>query len=321
MHLVQTMAYVNEVPWHGLGQQLAHDQPLEVWAEQAGMNWRIEAADVRFAARGANVDVTSAFPEQKVLYRSDTNAPLAIVSKRYQVVQPAEILEFYRDLTDIGGYELETAGVLKEGRKFWALARTGQTVSLKGHDQVNGYLLLATACDGTLATTAQFTSVRVVCNNTLAIALSKGHGVVKVSHRSQFDAQAVKRQLGIAVSSWDDFTQYMKALSERRVNARTTEAFLQHVLTYPIAGASDGRKTAVNDRAFKSVHELFVGRGKGSNLASANDTAWGLVNSVTEFVDHYRRARSNDHRRDAAWFGQGAQIKQRAWDEAMKLLA
>ncbi|WP_158755498.1 DUF932 domain-containing protein [Dyella sp. S184] len=319
MHLVQTMAYVNEVPWHGLGQQLARDQPLEVWAEQAGMNWRIEAADVRFAACDAGTIRT--FPEQKVLYRSDTMAPLAIVSKRYQVVQPAEILEFYRDLTDIGGFELETAGVLKEGRKFWALARTGQTVSLKGRDQVNGYLLLATACDGTLATTAQFTSVRVVCNNTLAIALANGAGAVKVPHRSQFDAQAVKRQLGIAIASWDDFITQMKALSECRVNAKTTEAFLQRVLTYPAAIVAERGATVVNDRAVKSVRELFAGRGKGSDLASATGTAWGLVNSVTEFVDHHRRARSDDHRLDAAWFGQGAALKQKAWDEALKLLA
>lgn len=321
MHLIQTMAYVNEVPWHGVGKQLAHDQPLEVWAEQAGMNWRIEAADVRFAARGTGVDVIRTFPEQKVLYRSDTKAPLAIVSKRYQVVQPAEILEFYRDLTDIGGFELETAGVLKEGRKFWALARTGQTVSLKGGDQVNGYLLLATACDGTLATTAQFTSVRVVCNNTLAIALANDTGAVKVPHRSQFDAQAVKRQLGIAVASWDDFMMQMKALSECRVNARTTEAFLQRVLTYPAATITDRGATVVNDRAVKSVQELFAGRGKGSNLTSVAGTAWGLVNSVTEFVDHHRRARSDDHRLDAAWFGQGAALKQKAWQEALSLVA
>jgi len=114
------------------------------------------------------------FPEQKVLYRSDTKAALSVVSSRYQVVQPKEILEFYRDLTEVSGFELETAGVLKEGRKIWALAKTGQHATLKGNDTINGYLLLATACDGTLATTAQFTSIRVVCNNTLAVALSNG---------------------------------------------------------------------------------------------------------------------------------------------------
>ena len=78
-----------------------------------------------------------------------------MVSGRFQVVQPSEILEFYRDLVSLGGFELETAGVLKEGRKLWALAKTGQSVSLKGNDRVKGYLLLATACDGTLATRAR----------------------------------------------------------------------------------------------------------------------------------------------------------------------
>lgn len=141
MHLVQTMAYINETPWHGLGQRLAPHQPLEVWAESAGMNWRIEESEVRFVAGNGGLGAIHAFPEQKVLYRSDTKAPLSVVSNRYQVVQPAEILEFYRDLTEVGGFELETAGVLKEGRKLWALARTGQSAMLKGRDQVHGYRL------------------------------------------------------------------------------------------------------------------------------------------------------------------------------------
>jgi phage/plasmid-like protein (TIGR03299 family) len=320
MHNVETMAFVNQRPWHGLGQQLAPQEPIEVWTKRAGMNWRIESAGVQFDA-GEGDDPGQEFPGQKVLYRSDTKAPLAIVSDRYQVVQPAEILEFYRDLTDLGGFELETAGVLKEGKKFWALARTGQSVSLKGRDEVNGYLLLATACDGTLATTAQFTSVRVVCQNTLAIALSKDAGAIKVPHRSQFDAQAVKRQLGVAIASWDDFMLQMKALSERRVNAKAAEAFLQRVLTYPATGATEHRATVVNERALKVVHHLFAGRGMGANFSSANNTAWGLVNSVTEFVDHHRRARSEDYRLDAAWFGQGAELKKRAWDEALELLS
>jgi len=321
MHLVQTMAYANETPWHGLGHQLAPHQPLETWAESAGMNWRIEESEVRFVAGAKGLGTIHAFPDQKVLYRSDTKAPLSVVSNRYRVVQPGQVLEWFRDLTETGGYELETAGVLKEGRKFWALARTGQSASLKGKDQVHGYLLLATACDGTLATTAQFTSVRVVCNNTLAIALGEGQGAVKVHHRSQFDAQAVKRQLGIAISSWDGFMVRMKALAERKVTPDMAEAYFKRVLTYTAVNPAGQPVTAVNDRALKAVQELFTGRGKGANLASASGTAWGLLNGVTEYIDHHRRARSEDHRRDAAWFGAGAAVKQKAWDEAMKLVA
>ena len=324
MHLINSMAYVGAAPWHGLGNQLSPKQPIEVWARQAGMDWTIESADVRFVAGSIsgssnNIGSIHAFPEHRVLYRSDTKAPLSVVSSRYQVVQPREILEFYRDLTEVGGFELETAGALKDGKKLWALARTGQSVSLKGRDEVNGYLLLATACDGTLATTAQFTSVRVVCNNTLQIALGDSAGSVKVPHRSQFDAQAVKRQLGIAISSWDGFMVRTKALADRKVSDSAAEAFFRRVLTYP--ASSSVPTPATNDSAIRAAQTLYAGRGKGATLASASGTAWGLVNSITEFVDHHRRAHSDDNRRDAAWFGAGNVIKQRAWDEAMKLVA
>lgn len=291
MHLVQTMTYSGAEPWHGLGNKLAPKQPLEVWKRAAGMDWTIEEADVRFVAAGnRNLGSIHAFPEQKVLYRSDTKAPLSVVSARYQVVQPEEILEFYRDLTEIGGFQLETAGVLRQGRKLWALARTGQSGMLKGKDEVNGYLLLATACDGTLATTAQFTSIRVVCNNTLQIALGNSAGAIKVSHRSQFDAAAVKRQLGIAVSTWDAFMARTKALSERKVTDSAAEAFLRRVLTYSTANLPDRETVAVNERAIKVVGQLYVGRGKGADLPSASGTAWGLLNSISEYVDHHRRA-------------------------------
>ena len=318
MHLVETMAYSGEKPWHGLGNRLAPQQPIEVWKRQAGMDWKIEEAEVRYIAGSHNLGVIHAFPEQKVLYRSDNRSPLSVVSKRFQVVQPGQILEFYRDLTDCNGFELETAGVLREGRKFWALARTGQSTTLKGRDRVDGYLLLATACDGTLATTAQFTSVRVVCNNTLSIALGGATGAIKVPHRSRFDPDVVKRQLGITVSSWDGFVARMKALVERPVDPDSVEGLLRRVLIYT---GPDGKTPVVNEQALANVRSLYEGGGRGARLASSRGTAWGLLNSVTEFVDHHRRARSDDHRRDAAWFGPGAEIKRRAWDEVMKLVA
>ena len=318
MHLVETMAYAGEKPWHGLGNKLTTLQPIDVWKRQAGMDWMIEESEVRYITGNHTVGAIHSFPEQKVLYRSDTKRPLAVVSKRFQVVQPEEVLEFYRDLTEYSGFELETAGVLKEGRKFWALARTGQSTTLKGKDQVNGYLLLATACDGSLATTAQFTSVRVVCNNTLQIALGDNRGAVKVPHRSEFNADAVKQQLGITVAPWNRFVTKMKDLVACPVDPDSVDGLLRRVLVYP---GQAGKAPVVNEQAVRSVRALYDGGGRGAQLASSRGTAWGLLNSVTEYVDHHRRARSDDHRREAAWFGQGAQFKQRAWDELVQLTA
>lgn len=127
-HQLEQMAYVGETPWHGLGNQLTQNQPIEVWAQQAGMDWRIESSNVSYMAQNQRGQcIIMPYEEQRVLYRSDTHTPLSVVSQRYQEVQPKEILEFYRDLTEQSGFELETAGVLKGGKKFWALARTGQS--------------------------------------------------------------------------------------------------------------------------------------------------------------------------------------------------
>jgi len=317
-HLLEKMAYVGDVPWHGLGSQLSANQPIEVWAQQAGMDWSIREAPVSFITGDTdNLGVIQSFPENKVLFRSDTKAPLSVVSQRFQVVQPGEILEFYRDLTEVSGFELETAGVLKGGRKIWALARTGQSSTLKGNDVNNAYVLLATACDGTLATTAQFTSIRVVCNNTLAVALGASNGAVKVRHSTSFDAQAVKRQLGISVSTWSSFMYQMKGLSERKVKTHEAANYLMQVFSHD-------RKTVngnASDRTMAKVLALFDGHGKGAELASSKGTALGLLNSVTEFVDHERRARSADHRLDSAWFGQGAALKGKALDQALLLIS
>ncbi|WP_271680476.1 DUF932 domain-containing protein [Thermomonas mangrovi] len=318
MHLVESMAYVGERPWHGLGNKLAAGQSIEQWRQSAGMDWTIEQSDVRFVTGGPTVGAIHSFPEQKVLYRSDTKRPLAVVSKRFQVVQPGEILEFYRDLTEHAGFELETAGVLREGKKFWALARTGQGATLKGRDEVNGYLLLATSCDGTLATTAQFTSVRVVCNNTLQIAVGDNRGAFKVPHRSAFNAEAVKQQLGVTVAPWASFVAKMKDLVACPVDPDSVDGLLRRVLVY---AGQPGKAPVVNEQAVRSVRALYDGSGLGSRLASSRGTAWGLLNGVTEYVDHHRRARSDDHRREAAWFGHGARFKQRAWDELVKLVA
>lgn len=341
-HQVEQMAYVGDTPWHGLGNQLTQHQPIEVWAKQAGMDWRIESSDVSYMAQNERgQSIIMPYEEQRVLYRSDTHAPLSVVSQRYQEVQPMEILEFYRDLTEQSGFELETAGVLKGGKKFWALARTGQSTTLKGKDVSNGYILLATACDGTLATTAQFTNIRVVCNNTLAIALrgqSSGAGVVKVPHSTKFDADKVKQQLGISVRAWDEHMYEMKQLSQRKVTQGEAAAYFDAVFNNTSMSVADQEENIIqfyrniatpnpakeksepNGRAMTKVMDMFNGQGRGAELSSAKDTAYGLLCSITEFADHERRAMSTDHRLDSAWFGAGAALKQRGLEQALRLV-
>lgn len=313
------MAFVGDTPWHGLGNKLPKNQPIEVWQKAAGMDFEIKQTNVLYNAdnNDGNILNLRSNPDSTVLYRSDNHKALSVVSKKYKVVQPRDVLNFYRDLVSVGGFELETAGILRDGKKLWALAKTGQETMLAGGDCVKAYLLLATSCDGSLATTAQFTSVRVVCNNTLQMAVGDRKGAIRVPHSTTFDPAIVKQELGLGVTAWDEFMASIKALSLRPVNKFEAMSYLVNVLGDPALPLNE----QPNSKAIQTVYGLYLGEGKGSKLQSASGTAWGLVNGVTEFVETHRRARNQDYRLDSSWFGPGAVIKQKGFEEALKLAA
>lgn len=313
-HEISSMAYVGAKPWHGLGNQLTEQQPINIWLKEAGMDWTIEQSDVLFNADNAALHIRP-YSDSKVLFRSDSLTPLSVVSNRYKVVQPHEVLNFYKDLVSVGGFELETAGVLKGGRKLWALAKTGQESRIKGNDRIKAYLLLATSCDGTLCTTAQFTSVRVVCNNTLQMATRDSSGAVKVPHSTKFDPMQVKEALGIGFAQWDSFMRNLKQLGQRGVSPMEADQYLRVVLNEP-----EYQADVADSKVFQKVSRLYLGDGMGADYSAANGTAWGLLNAVTEYVDHHRRARNQDNRLDSAWFGQGAQLKQKALEQALTFI-
>ena len=214
------MAYIGETPWHGLGEKLPPGQPIEAWLKAARLEWHLERLPVQYLVDGK----IRTMPDRFVLARSDTRDALSVVSGDYQLVQPKEVLEFYRDLVSDFGYTLETAGALNGGRKVWALASTGVTghVGDRDTDPVKMYVLLATSCDKTLATTAAFTSVRVVCQNTLFFALddvkSQGRKSIKVPHTRRFEMQNVKEQLGLIDASWSKFLKQLRAAAAHRLD-------------------------------------------------------------------------------------------------------
>lgn len=321
------MAYIGEKPWHGLGQELQDGATIEQWQQAAGMDWKIQRAKVRYAiAHGSQPSDYAEWPEYNVLMRSDNKAPLGMVSDRFKVVQPHDVLEFFRDLVEVAGFKLSTAGTLYGGRKFWALADIKTEDRIVGNDLIRGKLLLATACDGSMRTIAKNVAERVVCANTLAIAMDeRGAPQVTVSHRTNFDAKAVKAQLGVAVDSFHKFIHNAKELSLFPINNQRADAFLCNLLaTEPLANTDKDSlifNTVRETAAYKRILDLFQGQGKGASLPGVKGTAWGLVNAVTEYHDHHHGARTDSAKLNHAWFGAGDVIKQAAMQQAMVLVA
>ena len=316
------MAFVGQKAWHGLGNELEAGASIETWAQAAHMDWEIFRTAVKFDVINDDpfstvLEHTLIYPDKHVLYRSDTNAPLSVVSSSYNIVQPLEVLEFYRDLVDTAGLELETAGVLFGGRRFWALANTKKMTVLPGDDKVKGYLLLTTSCDGTLATTAQFTSVRVVCNNTLSVAVKDNNTRIKVPHNRVWKPNEVKEQLGFIDAGWDRFSEQIGLLAAKNVERDKAVQYLIELFGDPTIGVEDQNPAVMQKCA--NVWDLFQGAGMGSKLPSAEDTMWGLLMSVTETIDHHTGHRTADSAVNNAWYGAGAALKTKAFELALAL--
>jgi len=304
------MAYVGDTPWHGLGQQLTADASLDVWAEESGLDFMIQSAGVQFATPDSSWSKGQMLPYdgKKVLYRTDSNMPLGLVSDKYKIVQPMEVLEFFRDM--VGSIaSLETAGVLRNGAHYWALAKMDGEFSVAG-DKVAQYLLMASSCDGSLATQARLTSVRVVCNNTLQLATNSRSGnVVQVRHNSVFDAANVKSQLGEFNQAFKDFEATAKLLAKIKVDSTKAMEIFTKVL-----GGDDKKPSRAATRALA----LFEGAGIGAELESAKNTAWGALNAVTQLMD-WETARTPDARMANAWFGGGVNVKAKVAEELLTL--
>lgn len=304
---VREMAYLGEVPWHGMGNPLEAGASMEEWLEASGLDYKIKRSRVRFGD-GVNQHI---WEDKHVLFRNDDKHPLGLVSSRYRIVQPNECLEFFRDLCAENRFALETAGCLFDGARYWALAKTERSVELPGHDLVNQYLLLASSCDGSLATTGMETSVRVVCNNTLGAALDNGaKSAVKVKHSTTFDATRMLINLELLDANWQKFSDNAHQLASCKLTRKEAASLLISALGEPKKAADE------QPRAVANIFNMYENVARGRELASASSTAWGLVNAATEYYDHVA-GRSQQTRLASAWFGDYASKKEAVYNTAL----
>lgn len=310
------IAFVGETPWHGLGQSLTRDSDLETWRREAGLDWEAIATPVIAGDYGQAHDY-------KAIVRSDNKKVLSVVGAKYQLVQPGEVLEFFADMIRDSGWYLHTAGALKGGNRVWAMATNDQIETVGKGDAVSNNLLLATSMDGSMRTTVLETSIRVVCNNTLTYAVRDGDrrsAGLRISHRQTWDPISVKKIMALREAGFHTFIEASRRLAETGVSLADTRDLLHRIFktdnqpnTSWMGSLADRNadQELAESRGFRSVMALFQGEGRGSSLKTSKGTVWGLLNSVTEYVDHYM-GNTDDGRLDAAWFGRGSEIKNRA---------
>ena len=306
-----TVSYAStQREWHGLGQLMPVGQTVEQWQKAANMDYKIQRGRVRYATSPVQATTHAsdlhAVDDKVVLFRNDTGAALGVVSDSYKVVQPAEVLEFFREWADKGGVTIESAGVLFGGRRYFATAKLADAVSVDGgRDTVVPYALLSTSADGSLATECRWTTVRTVCNNTLSMAL-KGKSAFKVSHRSVFVPEDARDAVEAANTEFSSFMMMARDLAKIKIDADKAEDMTVKLLT------KSSEAVARESAAFDRIMALFNGEAKGSGFETSHDTAWGWLNAVTEYADHHIRARTDENRKASALWGPGDALKQKA---------
>jgi phage/plasmid-like protein (TIGR03299 family) len=314
--------------WHGHGQEILATDTIEDIQRKAGLDWNVKRAPCTFTdATGKLHEV----PDTMVNYRSDTLAALGVTSgSKYNVVQPGEVLEFFKDFLADQKMTMETAGALKGGKIVWALSKLGKDFDflLPGKDKLEGYFRLQTSFDTTRATDGVGTYVRQVCINTSEMvnrdADARGY---RTPHSAIFDAKALKLAMGMFGEQHKVTAQFYNALVKRKVNEKERREFFCDLFGLEVADLTkkvDGKDVVGRGtRRYIEQLEAAFANGPGAGLKSAKDTAFGLFNAVTYWTDHEsvaisRNGESKDKARLASsWFGLGSRTK----NDAQILLA
>jgi phage/plasmid-like protein (TIGR03299 family) len=294
-----SFASFREPAWHGLGTVFTEEKNTAQMLEAANLNgWNVRLEDLETPSH-----LTSDKNYQYVLRTNPTDNTqtdiLGVVGERYHVMQNEDLFSFGDNILD-GGGRWETAGSIKGGRVvFGALALERETVLDPSGvaDKVKTYLLINTSHDGSIAIQASITPVRVVCANTLNLALNqkKVKGGVKQSFKirhtqtAQGKVAIARQTLGMANSYMDSFDIMAKAMIEKEVNAKMFNDIILSAYPKPDKDTKGALKKWENK--VDVINDIYTGEFNG--MIAGN--AWGAFNALTERLDWYRSARGGSN--------------------------
>jgi phage/plasmid-like protein (TIGR03299 family) len=310
-HMVETMAYAGETPWHGLGVKVPADLSPAQMLEKAGLDWTVEKIPA-FAEIG----------ERKVavgwsaLTRSSDERILGVVSNDWNPVQNHEAFEFFDEYCRAGDMEMHTAGSLRDGQIVWALAKIKDSFELFKGDQVDSYLLFTNPHKFGQCIDVRFTPIRVVCNNTLTLSLNqKADRVVKKNHRTVFDAAQVKEQLGIATEKLAKYKEMAAFLGSKKYKEESVTEYFNRIFPVIAYNKEKGpQRKELSKSATRALEVLHTQPG----ARFAEGSWWQAFNAVTYLTDH-EIGRSADTRLQSAWFGANKNLKIKALETAVEM--
>lgn len=264
------MISAKERPWHGIGTVVDDAPTSEDAIKMAKLDWAVKQVPIK----AGKIEIPGYFAN----IRSDVNYPLGVVKNRYRIVQNAEAFDFVDDI--IGNEKVEcryeTAGSIFNGKKIFLLVKLPNTDVLG--DEVENYMFFTNSHDGSSAFMAGITNVRVVCNNTLQMAIRGAKRTWYCRHTQSIESKKLqaKESLGLAVNYMDSMPKFAIEMAEKKVRE---EVFFRRL--FENNNYSLGEKNI--EKAIERMHIIY---NEKDDLQNFKGTAWGMYNAVADYCSN-----------------------------------
>ena len=318
------MFYTGEAPWHRLGTEVSHALTSEEAIKAANMDWNVVTRPVLYTTPDSFIP--KEIPNRVAVVREDTNEVFTVASDRYTPLPNRKAFEFFDSVVGAGQAIYHTAGTINGGKKLWILAKLDGELKVTNNDILHKYILLGSSHDSSMPLSMMFTTVIVVCSNTFSLALymnQKSNGIkFTAKHTPSISTKAVsaRQTLDLAEAYFENMMVGINGLVEHEWSSIDMKRFTYTLFDLDVDKSIEEQRKNKAYAADKVIDLFSNGRGNGTN------TKWDAFNAVTEYVDYNRpvghkveTGESNslevvNKRLNDAWYGSGADLKQRAWD-------
>jgi phage/plasmid-like protein (TIGR03299 family) len=324
---VGEMFYYGEVPWHEKGRRLKEPATAKEAITAGGLEWCVRLVPIQTDERLPRSITRRVAVVRDDLESGDPNAVLGVVYPDFRPLQNAEAVEVFDALLGQGRRHYHTGSYLGKGQVIWLLAKLPENIEVDGNDVVEPYMLLTNSHDGTIAIDFRLTTVRVVCQNTLAFAMrgDRSSHIFKRAHKVSPESlkEQGKKFYQFCVDESAEVGKAFKAMHSVRFKPDQFTSLVKALLPLPRPPARLQLNASVRrhyetrvDRiteARASIATVFAqGLSNGITIPPAEETLWGALNAITAFVDHKQEI--NGDRYAHILFGSGAALKRRAYE-------
>lgn len=314
--------FVRVPAWHSLGNVLENAPNTEEAYEASGLNWKVERYPLHFCHNAVEHE-SGTF----ALVRDRDLRVLGTCKERYNILQNLDAMKWCDPLVKSDLWSYETAGALKNGEVCWILLKQGE-IELVHKDVLKQYLLFMWSHDGSKAVQIMPTTIRVVCNNTLQVALGENGLKNKIKHTMTMNLKLdeVRKIYEETTTAFEKQNDAFKRMLDVKIDVGFVDTYLDKVMDRAygatikeISDMEDGKaKTGL--QTILNTFQESVYKGSGSKELGVMNTLYGLFNGVEESVEHFIGGNRIKDRGGNILFGKGKDVVDIAFNAAMEMV-